>query len=258
MNQLIVIEQPLVIKARLEGIMQEVQQKLDGAMQMTCSNDGVQAVKKTRAELNKIRAEIEEKRITAKKIAEEPYNQFMAIYKSIVTEPFEKADKALKAKIFDTEHEIKSKKEQEVKSYFDEYAQSLNIDFVEFARAEIKVGLTNSMKSLKDAAKTFLDQIKADVMTIETHDEKAEIMYEYKKTLNAFDAISVVMKRNQELGKAQEAQAEKTPPPANRKPAMSEPEELLHYSLRISGTKTQLKKLKEFLESEGMDYEQIG
>ena len=51
------------------------------------------------------------------------------------------------------------------------------------------------MKSLKEQAKQFIDKIVDDLKLIETQEHKAEILVEYKQTLNVAQAITTVTNR---------------------------------------------------------------
>ena len=86
------------------------------------------------------------------------------------------------------------KKKKKVIAYFEEYAQSKNIDFVKFGDANINVTLTASLKSLKDQAKKFIDKVVDDIALINTQENDAEIMFEYKRTFNVSQAITTSCK----------------------------------------------------------------
>ena len=75
------------------------------------------------------------------------------------------------------------------------YLNSKNIDFVTFESANINVTLTASMKSLKEQAKNFIDKIVDDLNLIDTQEHKAEILVEYKQSLNVSQAITTVTNR---------------------------------------------------------------
>ena len=90
---------------------------------------------------------------------------------------------------------MKSKKEKEIKEYFEEYKTANNIGFITYGQARINVTLSASMKSLKEQAKQFIDKIVDDLKLIETQEHKTEILVEYKQTLNVSQAITSVTNR---------------------------------------------------------------
>lgn len=165
------------------------------------------------------------------------------------------------------ENETKRLKAEEVKAYFDDYAQSLKIDFVNFEQANINITLSASVKSLKESAKEFIDKIVKDLQLIDTQENKVEILTEYKRTLNVSDSILTVKTRieaekaereKQEiLAKAkleQQAQVKKVEEATAPKEVVEEKT----YSMifKVVGTLDQLKDVKNFLLERGIKYEQ--
>ena len=145
--------------------------------------------------MNKDYKEFETKRKLVKEQVLKPYNDFENVYKECISDKFRNADLILKGKIDNVENELKAKKEQEVKDYFEEYKTANNIDFITYGQARINVTLSASMKSLKEQAKQFIDKITDDLKLIETQEHKAEILVEYKQTLNVSQAITMVTNR---------------------------------------------------------------
>ena len=208
-----------------------------------------------------------------------PYEKFESVYKDCISDAYKAADKDLKQKIDEVEQELKSKKAAEIRSYFEEYLASKDIDFVTYEQAGINVTLSASLKSLKEQAKTFIDRIVSDLALIETFtDLKTEILVEYKKSLNVSDAITGVKARAkavQEEQARQEAEAEKRAAEAQRveaiKAAIPEapaaveapteqqaapaPEKKYCIRFTVKGTKEQLIALKKFLNEGEYEYE---
>ena len=168
------------------------------------------------------------------------------------------------------ENETKKKKAEEVKQYFDEYAESLNIDFVQFEQSGIDVGLTGTVTSYKKKAKGFLDNILNDLNLINTQQDTIEILAEYKRTLNVSQAIMDVKARKEAearererqeiLAKAkveQEAQIKKVEEAVSEVTAPVEivQEEILSMKIKIYGTIDQLREVKHFLEEKGIRYD---
>ena len=146
-----------------------------------------------------------------------------------------------------------------------------------FEQANINVTLSASMKSLKEQVKAFVDKIEDDLALIDTQEHKAEILVEYKKTLNVSAAVTGVNARfkaieeqKRRIEEAEERKAAEEQHIAEITSALPEPEpepapmpvqeeaaptETL-YTLRfaVTGTKAQLKELKVFLDSNGYTY----
>jgi predicted secreted protein len=278
-NEIIVVKQLPIIEQQLAQIKEQVVERVQAAMQLVCTEATVKEIKKARAELNAEYKAWEDKRKEVKTAVMSPYEQFESVYKDCISDAYKAADKDLKQKIDEVEQQLKTQKAAEVKGYFEEYLASKNIDFVSYGQAGINVTLSASLKSLKEQAKDFIDRIESDLKLIETFtDLKAEILVEYKKSLNVSDAITGVKARAkavQEEQARQAAEAEKRAAEAQRveaiKAAIPEapaaveapteqtaapaPEKKYCIRFTVKGTKEQLIALKKFLNEGEYEYE---
>lgn len=274
-TEIISVKQLPVIVEQLAQVKETVIQRVQTATSLVCTDETVKEVKKARAELNSEFKAWEEKRKEVKTAVMTPYEKFEAVYKECVSDTYKAADKDLKSKIDSVENELKEKKSAEVREYFSEYLISKNIDFVAFEQAGINVTLSASLKSLKEQSKAFVDKICDDLALIDTQEHKAEILVEYKKTLNVSAAITGVTarikavedeKRRQEEAAAIRAAEEQRiaeikaavpePVPEVAAPVEIQSEEKI-YILRftVKGTKDKLRELKAFLDNGGYKYE---
>lgn len=185
------------------------------------------------------------------------------------------------------EKKQKQEKENEVREYFEEYRQSLNIDFITFEDTKIKVGLSDSKISLKKQAKDFIDRVNTDLATIMLQEHKEEILVEYKQNgyvlntaistvLNRLKAVEEARKKQEELvnNRLEEetkatadalnnfkvdatklAENHKIVVNALQAPTEEQKEEILTLKFVVRGTRTQLKALREFLVKGGYEYE---
>lgn len=278
-NEIIVVKQLPVIEQQLAQIKQQVAERVETVTSLVVTEDTVKAVKKARTELNAEFKAWEEKRKEVKKAVITPYEKFEEVYNDCISNSYKTADKLLKQRIDEVENELKAKKAAEVQSYFEEYLASKGIDFVTYAQAGLNVTLSASLKSLKEQAAAFVDRIESDLKLIETFtDLKAEILVEYKKSLNVSDAITGVKARAkavQEEQARQESEAEKRAAEAQRveaiKAAIPEapaaveapteqaaapaPEKKFCIRFTVKGTKEQLIALKKFLNEGEYEYE---
>lgn len=209
MNNLITVKQLPIIEEQLKAVKEQAESKVKDALALACTEETVKQVKEVRTGLNKEFKELEDSRKAVKNQILAPYEAFEGVYKDCVSNIYKPADDQLKQKIADVENGLKDEKKEKVIAYFEEYAQSKNIDFVKFGDANINVTLTASLKSLKDQAKTFIDKISDDIALINTQENDAEIMFEYKRTFNVSQAITTVVNRHkaieQEQAKAEQA-----------------------------------------------------
>lgn len=272
-KDLIEVKQLPVIEEQLRSVSTVIDERVKNATSLVCTEESVKTIKEIRAELNKDYKEFENKRKLVKEQVLKPYNDFENVYKECISDKFRNADIILKGKIDNVENELKSKKEKEIKEYFEEYKTANNIGFITYGQARINVTLSASMKSLKEQAKQFIDKIVDDLKLIETQEHKTEILVEYKQTLNVSQAITSVTNRfkaieeekkkiekEKELQKfvvdtAKESDKYSEQIILNAPVTEEKQEEILTLKFTVKGTRTKLRELKQFLESGGYDYE---
>ena len=268
MQNLIVVKQLPQIEEHLKELSIEVDKKVESAKSLVCTEENVTTIKQIRAGLNKEFKEVEKQRKMVKEQILAPYMQFEEIYKTYISDKYKSADNDLKVKIDSIENELKAKKEQEVKDYFEEYKKANDIDFITYEQAKINVTLSASKKSLKEQAKAFIDKIVDDLKLIKTQEHKAEILVEYKNDLNVSKAITTVTSRFKAIEEEKKKQEEFIKEASKaviisaeekkgilQAPIEEKQEEILTLKFTVRGTRTRLKELKQFLESGGYDYE---
>lgn len=296
MNENIITVQqlPVIVYERLESVGQEIDKRiaaLDLDKQLV-TEDTKKAVKDTRAMLNKELKDFEEQRKRIKEQVVAPYEAFEKAYNSFIKVKYEKADGILKVKIDEFDRKLKADKEARIRAYFTELCQANNIDFLPFERLGLNIRLNDSDKSLKDIVNTNIDNVVKSLEFIENltdpDEYKAEILADYKQTLDVMIAINNAKYRKQqreaelqrlEAQKAAAEQArlaaearakevaplqapEEVPPPAIQEapappqeaPAPAPQEEIIHVTLELIGTRTQLRALRQFLDINNIKY----
>ena len=206
MNEnLITVQQlPVIVYERLESVGQEIDKRiaaLDLDKQLV-TEDTKKAVKDTRAMLNKELKDFEEQRKRIKEQVVAPYEAFEKAYKTFIKEKYEKADGILKVKIDEFDRRLKADKEARIRAYFTELCQANNIDFLPFERLCLNIRLNDSDKSLKDIVNTNIDNVVKSLAMIESLNDpdeyKAEILTDYKQTLDVMIAINNAKYRKQQ------------------------------------------------------------
>lgn len=176
------------------------------------------------------------------------------------------------------EGKLKKEKEEEVRNYFEEYRESLNIDFISFEDTKIKVNLSDSKTSLKKQAKDFIDKVNMDLATITLQRYRDEILVEYKQNgfilnnaittvLNRQKAIeeakkkeeekkiTIIFNKEHEIAKESYEQLEEVFNKPLEQPEEVKQEEILTLKFTVRGSREKLKELKNFLIQGGYDYE---
>lgn len=271
-EEIIVVKQLPVIEEQLKNIKANIEEKVSSVLALKCDESTVKAIKVLRADLTKDFKELEERRKIVKGKILEPYEAFETVYKECVTEIFKSADKELKKRIDEVENSLKSEKRKEVEDYFNEYAKSMNVDFVSFGDAHINVTMSASKKSLKEQAKAFIDRISDDLKLIDTQEHKEEILVEYKKTLNVSNAITSVTERHraieaecerQEALKAVRKTEQETVQKVNAAIAETAPltapkvatddDKLCKLTFTVIHARSKMRELKAYLKKEGFE-----
>lgn len=238
------------------------------------TEETLQQAKEEKAKVNKFKAQVADYRKNIIAEYNKPIRTFDDTAKEtekLLTETYN----TINSQVVNFENEQKNKKEQQIKDYFEEYKIANNIDFVTYEQAKINVTLTASIKSLKEQAKLFIDEIIDDLKLIETQECKDEILVEYKQNLNVSKSIQDVANRHrlleeekkrkeqhkEQLVQQMSEEADRAIREDNQPQVLKAPkvegknEEILILKFTVRGTRMKLKELKKFLEDGGYDYE---
>ena len=280
MEGLIKVVQLPIIEQQLKELGAEIDKKVETANALVCTEETRQSVKQLRTQFEKEFKELEAQRKAVKNRILEPYQAFEEIYKVNITEKYANAKTILDSKIAIIENNIIDELKNGAITYFEEYSQQNNIDFLTFESLNIKVGLSDNPTKLKKQITSFIDRICEELNLIETQEHKAEILVEYKNSLNVAQAITIVSnrfkaieeekKRQEELAKIKEQEqatiqkveevvqleapvVEQVTEQVSKQ--VEEPTYIVKFYVR--GTKAQLGAVKEFLNNGGYDYGSI-
>ena len=281
-DELVRVKQLPIIEEQLRAMKETIEQQTSETMQLICTADTIQTVKDMRADLNRKFNALEDARKNVKKQIMAPYERFEETYRECVTDLFRRADADLKGKVDAVEGELKSICEQNLQAYFCELRDARGLPWLEYERAGVKVDMASAKaktpKKLMDAIKLFVDGVAQSVATIEGMEDAAEIMAEYKATLDLPRSIGTVQERKRRVeaerqaaeerarreaeraaaNAAQEQQAEAYAPPVT----VSEPPKAVQAAavkryaleLRVEGTLEQMRLIKQYLTSNGYQY----
>ena len=296
MNEnLITLKQaPIIVYEQIKAVGQQIEAKiaelnLDNQL---VTDETLKSAKNTRTMLRKELDGFETQRKYIKEQVNVPYEAFEKAYKEHIKVHYDKADNTLKYKIDEVQNRLLNDKQGRIKDYFTELCQSQGIDFLIFERLPLNITHSDSDKKFKEQVANFVGEVSKSLQLIESLNEpdefKAEMLTEYKQTLDVTRAIQNAQYRKQqreaelqrlEAQKAAAEQArlaaearakevaplqapEEVPAPAIQEapalpqevPAPAPQEEILHYTLGVSGTRVQLRALRQFLETNNINY----
>ena len=296
MNEnLITLKQaPIIVYEKIKAVGQQIEAKiaelnLDNQL---VTDETLKSAKNIRTMLRKELAVFEEQRKFIKEQVNTPYEAFEKAYKEHIKVHYDKADNTLKYKIDEVQNRLLNDKQGRIKDYFTELCQSQGIDFLIFERLPLNITLSDSDKKFKEQVANFVGEVSKSLQLIESLNEpdefKAEMLTEYKQTLDVTRAIQNAQYRKQQREaelqrlEAQKVRAEQArlaaearakevaplqapeevpapaiqeaPVPHQEVPAPAPQEEILHYTLGVSGTRAQLRALRQFLETNNINY----
>lgn len=285
-DELILVKQLPVIEEHLLSLAGAIDQQVDAALSLACTESTVKDVKRVRADLNKQFTALEEQRKAVKAAVLGPYEQFQQVYDKCVSTKFKLADENLKNKINDVEDVLRDQKEANIREYYIEKAASLHISETEipFERASIKITLSASEKSLRDACDTFLNRIAEDLAMIEQQEYRDEILVAFRQCLSGAQAVTTVLNYHRQIEEEQERAAKRAEAEAaaqqhaqevraavaqqeplsapvetvfqeNVEPTMNGDDEILRVPFVAIATRRKLRGLKNYMKENGIHYE---
>lgn len=249
MDTLMKIKQEAIIEEQLKLISDDIQKRVDYAEKLVCTVDTIKNIKKQRAILRNQFNDLETQRKQVKAEFQAPYLRFEKVYNELISDKYKNADVQLKRKIDNVESELKLQKENNIREYFNEYCESEGIDFIKFEQIGLNINLSATEKSLREHVKYFIDKVKSDIELIQHEDNFAEIMIEYTKHLNVSRAIIEVKERHKKLSEIVNHANKNVQNDTNeqQKETLKAPEQIYTMNFKVSGTKQQLVKLKQYL-----------
>ena len=263
-DNIIQIKQLPIIEERLHALKAEIEQKTAEALQLECNDSTLKTVKETRTALRKELEEFEQRRKFIKAQIEQPYKEFEKVYKLCVSDTYKKADTELKAKIDAVEAARKAEKKKKVKEYAEELKATYGLKWLDTDRIIPNVTLSAGFSSLTEKLAAALEKVYGDVESI---GDNAELLAEYQNTLDLAKATIAVKNRHEAIEKAKKQaqetqqqtmareQAEEKVNQVIAPPIVQAVEKTYKMTFTVVGTISQMKEIKQFLESRGIQYE---
>ena len=206
MNEnLITLKQaPIIVYEKIKAVGQQIEAKiaelnLDNQL---VTDETLKSAKNTRTMLRKELAVFEEQRKFIKEQVNAPYEAFEKAYKEHIKVHYDKADNTLKYKIDEVQNRLLNDKQGRIKDYFTELCQSQGIDFLIFERLPLNITLSDSDKKFKEQVANFVGEVSKSLEFIESltdpDEYKAEILADYKQTLDVMRSINNAKYRKQQ------------------------------------------------------------
>lgn len=190
-----------VISEDLEGVKRQLDLVLNEVAQLPADDNSLKRVKAIRADISKRFAAMEEQRKEVRRQVMQPYTQAEEKYKACIADPYRAADAKLKTWVDDYQNGMKQACEDGLREYFDELCQSQGVDFLRFSQAGVTVDMAMARqkepKKAMEKLEAFVLEVRADLDTILKLEDAAEVLAEYRESLDLLDAILKVKNRKQ-------------------------------------------------------------
>lgn len=204
-NEIKLVQSP-IIAHKLQEAGKAVSKRIDDLEldKQIATVETLKSLKDLRAEISKELKDFETQRIFIKSEVNKPYDEFDSIYKVEISEKYKIAIDKLKNKIDFVEDKVKSDKKEAIETYFNELCTAEKIDFITFDKLGIDINLSTTEKKYKEQVNDYISKVVDDLNLIKSTDYEAEILVEYKSSLNVSNAITSVKTRKENEQKEQE------------------------------------------------------
>ena len=198
MNEIQLIQSP-IIKHNIIEMGAEIRQRIEALEieNQVATEDTVTFLKKTRAELNKEAVMLEDSRKQIKAAILQPYDEFETLYVSEILNQYKAAETLLKNKVTAFEFDVKKQKRDNLIEYFNELIQLEKLDWLTFDQLKIEVLLSTTEKKYKEQIYEAVTKIISEIELIKSDEFFAEMMVEYKASLNIATSITNVRQRKE-------------------------------------------------------------
>lgn len=267
-NDLVVVKQLPEIFSQLDVASKIITNMTKDIDLIECTEENKQEVKKNVQMLRAMKTGFENKRKEIKKEINKPYEEFEDYYNKKIKGLLDNSINTLDIKVKDIEATQINEKRDELQEFLDQYREFYHIENIltSIDQVPIKINLTNSLKSLKEAIIKFCEKISNDLECICSEEFKEDILLEYEK--NGFDYVNArlaIINRNKEkealkkkleqvevVVKEEEKIEEKVEEII--KPVEVVEEEELEITFTVKATRTKLRELKEFMKDKEIEY----
>ena len=212
-NEIAVVEQLPKIIDKMEEIGTDLEKRLEELKldELVCTEETRKGITDLRTSLKKEQAEFENQRKNIKNEIMAPYEEFNKIYDANIKSKYTNAIAVLTEKIAVVENTIRENTKTKMIEFFEEKRNASNIkpEWLSFDELNTKIGINQLtpkgelVKKVKDEINDAVETIKTCIDTINSMQNKEEILAEYLKHKNLSLAIKEVNDRHVVLAQVQ-------------------------------------------------------
>lgn len=210
---------PEIPEANFEELKKDLQEKVSKYENMIYNDNEIAQAKKDRADLNKLKKAINDKRIAMEKEYMQPFNEFKAKVNEILA-LLDKPILAIDTQVKNYEAQLAEAKKQWIEATF---KQKSPFNWIKLEQIYNSKWLNSSFtkKSIEEEMDLSFSMIETELKSIDTLDYKEQALEVYKETLSLSMALDKV-KQIKELDKILEEQKAKAEIKEEPKPEVKE------------------------------------
>lgn len=202
-DKLVKVKQLPVIAQELATVKGEIDARVEYVKTLKVNDKNFKFVKSELADIRKLFNALESKRKSVKKQILQPYEEFEPLYNELAKTPLKEAISYLDEQVKAQTKVLIDEKTDKAKEYYNGVCENLGIDFVKFEQIGLNITLSVSHKKLCEQISAFFEKVTEELKLIDVQEHKAEILVEYKKTLNVAQSITKVSERFKAIAEEQ-------------------------------------------------------
>ena len=203
-DQLVKVKQLPVIAQELATVKGEIDARVEYVKTLKVNDKNFKFVKSELADIRKLFNALESKRKSVKKQILQPYEEFEPLYNELAKTPLQDAISYLDEQVKTQTKVLIDEKADKAREYYKGVCENLGINFVKFEQIGLNITLSVTHKKLCEQISAFFEKVTEELKLIDTQGEhKAEILVEYKKTLNVAQSITKVSERYKAIAEEQ-------------------------------------------------------
>lgn len=260
MNEIKVISNVGSLTYDFQQLNNEVEVYLEKYQGLVFTDEEIPDAKKIRAELNKVKKDLNARKITVKKEFIAPYTQFEIQVKDIISK-VDNVSNEIDLQVKDCEQRSKDEKQNEIEEYFNGF----EINYITFNQIFDTQWLNKGCKTIdwQKEIMFIINTIKTNMTIIEGHADKGLLQPIYLKTLNLQAALLEVkeIKDKQSIVLSNEdaisLDTGKTEVDADTGEIVEVEDDYLVREFKVACTRKKLNKLVDFMRTEEIFFEKI-
>lgn len=239
---------PSAVEFNYDELKSALAEKCEEFTGLVYSDETIKDAKKDKADLNRLKKELNDRRISLQKEYLAPFDDFKKKVDELIG-MIEKPVAMIDAQVKDYEQRRKDIKREEIRKIFSEIWETPYIPF-EMIEDEKWYNASTSMASIREEIEQKNESVKYDLQTISTLKYPVVAKECYLKTLDVRKALEKSNEYDHYIAMMNAAKEEPKPEPKND-------EKTFEVTFSCTLTTSQAQKLREFFEQNGIPFRKV-